>query len=625
MNPQLRPIAELLGAERIQYRIPLFQRNYAWEKKRVDLFLKYACELADARPSNETNFIGFMVTEPASNGGDLQIRKYNVIDGQQRLTTFSLILIASRKIADEQVALLTKACEAPSLTAGKRSALEDLAEFYREQIKELGHKYLENRWDPSDLFVDKLKFVPQSVNRDTFKKIYTQEDLSGVTDEDTLKVAYLTIVKELRSHLQTEGRIVAKEKFLSFIAAMQSLKVVQLELTSSDDPQKIFETINDRGKPLSPVDLIRNQVFKDEDEAVSFHRDYWEPVERNFHALSGALAVEDATQAAEPILYDYVRCLLMRNGDYLEKKRVHHFFRENYNSSTEKLSFLRSLKALCSKYVSLTHPDSPLVDRTLPASLLKEIRRLQSLDFQAANPLLLRFLEDDVDNRQLESAIRLLESYFIRRSICGDKVQLLPKIFIKLCKEYNDNFPAGMDVHEWLKGELLNDRDLEPKDQTYKYPTDTDVLRSLRTTNLYDKNTSVTKYLLLRLNEQKMGNEYPGEVADCTIEHVMPQTLSESWVTYLNLPRNDLKVMHEEHIGLIGNLALTKVNPSLGNKLFAEKKPLLAMSPYILTNALGNTPSNEWKKEDIQSRTEVLGALTLVIFPDLKTEEENIA
>ena len=61
MNPQLRPIAELLGAERIQYRIPLFQRNYAWEKKRVELFLKYACELADARPSNETNFIGFMV------------------------------------------------------------------------------------------------------------------------------------------------------------------------------------------------------------------------------------------------------------------------------------------------------------------------------------------------------------------------------------------------------------------------------------------------------------------------------------------------------------------------------------------------------------------------------------
>jgi hypothetical protein len=131
----------------------------------------------------------------------------------------------------------------------------------------------------------------------------------------------------------------------------------------------------------------------------------------------------------------------------------------------------------------------------------------------------------------------------------------------------------------------------------------------------------VTKYLLLRLNEQKMGNEYPGEVADCTIEHVMPQTLSESWVTYLNLTKNDLKVMHEEHVGLIGNLALTKVNPALGNKLFADKKPLLAMSPYILTNALGNSPSNEWNKELIMSRTNDLGALTLVIFPDLKTEE----
>jgi uncharacterized protein with ParB-like and HNH nuclease domain len=621
MNPQLRPIADLLATDRIQYRIPLFQRNYAWEKKRVELFLRYACELSEARPSDETNFIGFMVTEPASNGSDLQIRKYNVIDGQQRLTTFSLILIASRKIADEQVALITKACAAPSLAAGKRAALENIAEFYREQIKELGYKYLENRWDQSDLFIDKLKFVPQGVNRDTFRKIYTQEDLTGVTDEDTLKVAYLTIVKELRGHLQTEGKIVAKEKFLSFIAAIQSLKVVQLELTSSDDPQKIFETINDRGKPLSPVDLIRNQVFKDEDDAVVFHRDYWEPVEKNFHALSGALSDEDAAQAAEPILYDYVRCLLMRNGDYLEKKRVHHFFRQNYNTSDEKIRFLISLEKLCSKYVTLTHPDSPLIDRTSPESLLKEIRRLQGLDFQAANPLLLRLLEDGVDNRQLESVIRLLESYFIRRSICGDKVQLLPKIFIKLCKEYNDNFPAGMDVHKWLKGELLNDRDLEPKEQTYKYPTDTDVLRSLRTTNLYDKNTSVTKYLLLRLNEHKMGKEYPGEVADCTIEHVMPQTLSESWVNYLNLPKNDLKVMHEEHIGLIGNLALTKVNPALGNKLFADKKPLLAMSPYILTNALGNSPSNEWNKELIMSRTEDLGALTLVIFPDLKTEE----
>jgi hypothetical protein len=307
----------------------------------------------------------------------------------------------------------------------------------------------------------------------------------------------------------------------------------------------------------------------------------------------------------------------MRNGDYLEKKRVHHFFRENYNSSADKLGFLRSLKALCTKYVTLTHPDSPLVDRALPESLRKEIKRLQSLDFQAANPLLLRLLEDEVDASQLESVIRLLESYFIRRSICGDKVQLLPKIFIKLCKEYDDNFPEGMDVHEWLKDEFLNDRDLESKDQTYKYPSDTDVLRSLRTTNLYDKNASITKYLLLRLNEHKMGNEYPGEIADCTIEHVMPQTLSGSWVNYLNLPPNDLKAMHEEHIGLIGNLALTKVNPALGNRLFVDKKPLLAMSPYILTNMLGNSNSTEWKDQQIQDRTVELGALTLEIYPDL--------
>jgi hypothetical protein len=257
----------------------------------------------------------------------------------------------------------------------------------------------------------------------------------------------------------------------------------------------------------------------------------------------------------------------------------------------------------------------------LPQSLLKEIRRLQSLDFQAANPLLLRLLEDGVDNSQLESVIRLLEGYFIRRSVCGHRVQLLPKIFMKLCKEYNDNFPAGMDVHEWLEDEFLNDRDLEAKEQAYKYPTDTEVLLSLRTTNIYDRNTNLTKYLLLRLNEHKMGNEYPGEIIDCTIEHVMPQTLSASWVTYLNLPPNDLKVMHEENIGLIGNLALTKVNPELGNKLFADKKPLLAMSPYILTNALGNSPSNDWNRELIQARTEELGALTLVIFPDLKTEE----
>ena len=97
----------------------------------------------------------------------------------------------------------------------------------------------------------------------------------------------------------------------------------------------------------------------------------------------------------------------------------------------------------------------------------------------------------------------------------------------------------------------------------------------------------------------------------------MPQTLSDSWVRYLSLSKNDLKAMHEENIGLIGNLALTKENPALGNKLFADKKTLLAMSPYILTNALGNLPSNDWKKDEIQLRTDVLGALTLEIYPDL--------
>jgi len=625
MNPSLRPLSDLLRTERGQHRIPFFQRSYSWNRSRVAAFLEFIKEISErVSGPEETKFIGFMVTEPPHNGSGLRCLKFDVIDGQQRITTFSLILIAlykvTRDLLDNQQLLIQKVADPV-----EREKLNSIIELFKAEIEDIKFKYLENRnFKHTDYWDDRLKLVPQDDDRANYKLIY-ENNLRDATTT-CLTDAYDEILTFFKKELYPKDKKLDEyfTNLQKFIAAIQSLQVVQLELTEHDDPQKIFETINDKGMPLSTVDIIKNRIFTPsepdnvtEQLARNWHDLYWKPSVNAFKTKIPCPPNRDADDFHDKLVFQYIKNILFRNGVYITKKGLSLFVKKQYQKKNEREKFLTSFLNLTNYYIAILGKNKQIVDEVINYEKLKvELNRLQNLEFEAATPFILKLFENNVQQSEICSIVSLLERYFVRRSICGESVKDLPKVFVHLCLQYNTNYPSGMSVFDWLNKEFKIDQEKEkPETRIYNYPKDSEVRRELSTKNLYKYSRDLSCYLLLRANEIAMGKEYPTLNNKIQVEHVMPQTLSEQWKNYLGYDQNTLKVMHEECVGLIGNLTLTMLNPEMSNKMFSDKKSDLEKSSYKLTKDI--VSYSTWKKEDIIHRSNVLIDFIVKALPDL--------
>jgi uncharacterized protein with ParB-like and HNH nuclease domain len=619
MNPTKRPLAEILGTQRSQHVIPFFQRKYEWKDDTQILpFLDFIHSIAENGLGSETNFIGFMVTDPDNQQATgLSCLKFNVIDGQQRLTTFSLILIALRKLAKEQVDKLT-------IEISKLKTPEEITiyEEYINQLKELSNdikfKYLENKhFAKSTLEDSRLKFLPQTEDRENYKLAF-EDNMINLKKETRLSGGFLTIVKDLRSRLCKGSPEGIYTNLLTFLAAAEDLEVVQLELEQEDDPQQIFETINDRGLRLSTVDIIKNRIFTEsdsitEDEAKRWYYNYW------MKTVDRVMNIDEYSKNGNEFLQSFIRTILIRNGTYITKNGLSAYFKDEYESKEKRIEFLEAFENLALPYLAICEKDTDEIKNKIISNteLIKQLIRLKKLDFQAPAPFILKLFENKITENDISNVIGLFERFFVRRSICGQSVKDLPKIFIKLCHEYEVNFIQGsnLTVYEWLVTQFKNDLVLSLDKRKYNYPTNNELRNNLLTKNIYQEHRAITLHILLRTNEFLMGKEYPGEIDGLQIEHVMPQKLSEQWIDYLGSDKNAVNGMHAKYIGVIGNLALTKLNPEMGNKLFSDKKEHLQKSSYSLTRDLANL--NSWKEEDINKRTNDMIVHVINVFPDL--------
>ena len=307
----------------------------------------------------------------------------------------------------------------------------------------------------------------------------------------------------------------------------------------------------------------------------------------------------------------------MRSGAYIEKKRLTAEFKLIYIDNDGKKSFLQNeFFELKSKYLTISDPGCAQSDLTFSAKTIRCLKRINSLDFQVSFPFLLKLLEKNISQDDLQETINLLESYFVRRAIVGEDVKPLRKIFMDLCYSYEIR-PENSPINIWVKNLFVEDRK-KGKLSIMKYPTDEEVNEHLCRDDIYNKNENITNYILLRLNEFLMGKEYPGEIAGYQIEHVLPQTDTVEWKAHFGLDDIEFKRVHSECVGLIGNLTLTKLNPEMRQKLFRDKKEYLKISAYRLTSELGNRSSDIWTQHEIKDRTRELTGLILKMFPDIK-------
>ncbi len=530
--------------------IPLFQRPYSWDQHNWsalwnDLMAQY--QEAD----RSSHFMGAIVTVPVKSV-PVGVSKHLVIDGQQRLTTLSLLLAAIRDFASEV---------GDSATDG---IIGDL---------------LVNRHYRAP---DDLKLVPTQVDRAAYNALVLRKEIQ-VFEETRIVQAYRYFGKQLRGVDDNDAPIRPDNIFQ---AIHHSLQVVMINLSESDDPYLIFESLNHKGKPLSQADLVRNYVLMrfnhsttagGEQEAV--YEEYWRPMERD---LSDAMP-------------EFLRHYGMRFGRNVRKGDIYTATKVEFDKSKsvdEVRTKLSQMRLAAAGYGRFIDPDSDA--NAASASLLRGLRELDSTVFY---PLMLRLWlrvqEGRLHSSDFVHALQTLESFYVRRLVCAVPTNALNKMMLELCANLPEDAP-----HLWLRERLTQGGGGR------RWPSDSEFFDALVGERLYPRR-GIVRYVLVGL-EDAYAHKEPVESSLASIEHVLPQTLSPQWREMLG---DNADAVHERWLHTLGNLTLTGYNAELSNLPFEEKKAKLAHTHFELTRDILQAP--QWAEQQILARGQRLAAQAL--------------
>lgn len=535
-----------------QMMVPLFQRTYEWGQPQWealwdDLIERY--QRSDEEPADVSHFVGAIVTVPARSV-PVGVSKYLVIDGQQRLTTAAILLCAIRT----------------RLEANSREARR----IYR---------LLNNEdYDGDDVY----KLLPTQPDRPAWRSL--MEDPAGAIPS-RFRAACQFFQSRLDAKIDDEETLDVRRLF----EVVQSrLSVVFINLGENDDPYLIFESLNAKGSPLTQADLVRNYLLlrmrtQDQDRVYQQH---WLPMQERLG--------DD--------LPEFVRQYLMQSGVEVPKGHV-------YSVLKARLSGLRD-DAMPDRVEDLARASQFYLRITQPtheedASLKRGFARLRRWEISTANPLLLRlyaaYAEGRVTAEELGDCLIMIESFGVRRFICGVPTNQLKRIFLKLTSQV-DGIIAPTGTAENLRERLASGI------RGTRWPKDDEFHARWLDATIYANPIDRCRFILESLEEAHDHREAV-DPRNVTIEHVMPQTLSEAW-------RDDLgsaAALHDRYVDTIGNLTLSAYNGELSNLAFSRKRELYANSHFELTRALA--AEDRWDPEAITARAERLWALARSIWP----------
>ena len=551
MDAKARTVSEILHAGE-QYLIPFFQRQYSWTQKHWERLRDDLWVLAGDDTTSQ-HFLGPLVCTPTEHVPG-EVTPYQLIDGQQRLTTLTVLLSAIRDIA-------------------KGHGLPLLAEEITDNF--LVHKYRKG--------VQRYKVMPRAVDRDA---------LIAVVEGQVGKIHETFGVCRAWRFFQGQVQELVKddpEKMLRrlFVAVSSRLSLVVITITG-ENPYEIFESLNSTGLPLEESDLIRNYLFMQVPQPAqdSFQAQHW----RSFEAMFSENDSHEATL--------FYRNYLMRSGVYSKAKSTFVDFKaENKRRQMRPEDQVVELTRYANFEVQLRHPDRS-VDKELQAAFV----RLAQLEITTAHPLLLNLMDrhekDQLSREDLLGCLHDLTSFAIRRSICGDSTRTYGQWFPEAIKCLSSN------PREDLRGYLLKRG--WPDDQTFT--------QRLQSFALYRREGKKCRLILDAL-EEFYGHKEQVNPDTLTIEHVMPQTLkkggaADGWRLMLGANWKDT---HERLLHTLGNLTLSGYNPELSNGPFDVKKQHYAKSNLILNRYFAGIPT--WDEQAMLERGRRLAAEVAVLWP----------
>jgi len=358
--------------------------------------------------------------------------------------------------------------------------------------------------------------------------------------------------------------------------------VVSIVLDTDDNPYLVFESLNAKGRPLTQADLIRNYFFMRihinyQDEVYT---KYWQPMQT---------ALKDS-------LTEYIRHFLMRDGNIIKQNDVYYSLKEKV-SSNNAIDYLKELHKYSVYYEKLLNPETEH-----QPELRKYLWRLNRIEVTTAYPLLLSiygiYAENGLCKDDLLEILQTLENYLIRRFVCKVPSNQLNKIFPTVCvllsTTYQNNMAKGLR-------ELLQSRG---------YPKDIEFFNRFKEAKFYGAGDRQLKTkLVLETFEEDFAHKEAVSFDGLTIEHIMPQTLSEWWQKHLG---EDWEETHELYLHTIGNLTLTGYNSELSNNYFPTKKQKYEESHLGLNKYF--TTKSSWTRSEIELRSEALAKQALKIW-----------
>ena len=553
-----------------QFVVPIYQRSYSWTRENCNQLLRDIIR-AGENDHVSTHFIGAIVYIEKGLSQVSRKEPNLIIDGQQRLTTTSLLLAA---VAE---------------------ALGEEEDFYDLSASKIRNRLLIDNLEKGDR---RYKLLLGETDREALIAIVSGKEELPASHSVRISENFNFFREEIAAYKRKNASISAICKGLA------KLVVVDIALDRNQDkPQFIFESMNSTGLKLSQTDLIRNFVLMDLEHELQtrLYKDYWCPMEKDF-------GQKDYKSHSDGFMRHYLTCK-HENGEIPNKERVYEEFKryaDRQPSSNDKSSLVKDIRTYARHYCALA-----LEQRQEDSKLNAALVDLRELKADVAYPFLLELYHDYkeegiLDRDSLAEVIRMIESYVFRRAVCGLPTGPVNKVFAGF-KRYVDK----ERYLESIKAHFLN------LSVTRKFPRDEDFKNNIKVRDLY--NFRSRGYWLRRLENYERRNEKVA-IREFTIEHIMPQELTPEWKVALG---DNWQKVHETLLHTLGNLTLTGYNAKYSNRSFAEKRGMedgFKDSPLRLNQSLRGVET--WDEAAIERRAEALAQAALKVWPAPELPEE---
>lgn len=571
MKGYAKPLHEFIEGHKIQFVIPVYQRNYDWLMDNCDQLFSDLVKLSHS--NRRSHFFGSIVTSAADSS-------YNrlVIDGQQRLTTISLLLLAGIK-------------------AVKDGAVEISEESKLDEAYEV---FLKAKFCNSER---KIKLVPIENDRIAYDKIFNEEDSF---DEDS---------KITRNYRHFYDLLTRKPQALSFdqlLDAIERLQIISIELDSDDDAQLIFESLNSTGLALTEADKIRNYLLMSltpEEQQVCF-KNYWQKIEQS------------TENQPTKFLRDYLT-IQQQLQRPVRQSNIYYEWKKYMDGHDRKEELVKML--------DYAHYYQQVTEAKLSTAKLSEkMRHICNIETDVTNVFFIQFLKyasaNNLSEDEVFKVVDLVENYLARRIVCNMPGNALTQVFcalhkdvLKSIEEYSSaNVELDNSYSDILAYHIMR------RDGNYQLPRDMQFVESIKTRDAYHMLKPFQIFLFERL-ENSVHGEY-NDVAtdmkkkDATIEHIMPQTLNGDWKAMLG---DNFEEIQDKYLHTFANLTLTGINSELSNKPFEIKRdgktignevyPGYKNSKYRLTKSV--TTCDKWTEIELQNRCNEIVATFLRLYP----------